>query len=581
MMNRNCAWVQDRDGSWLVGTHPVETRVAGSLAEVPGVLAAVERAADNGLYVVGALAYEAASAFDAALATHAPVRGLPLAVFLFFREMERRDALPTLDAAPRLDRWRPSVTRSAYRATIARIRELLAAGDTYQVNYTLTLRSLLHSDPFGLFIAMAERQQARHQAYLHTGTHAICSASPELFVERRGDRMCASPMKGTATRAPDYAGDCMRMEALQACPKNRAENIMIVDMIRNDLGRIAQAGSVRVTELCRVERYPTVLQMVSTVEATSRVSLSAVMRAMFPCASVTGAPKVRTMRIIREIEPEPRGIYTGAVGIVYPGGDFRFNVPIRTAVVEMATGSVSYGVGSGIVWDSDAGDEYDECLAKAAVLAPPPKPFALLETVLWEPQAGWFLLERHLQRLAESAAYFGFVCTGDTIRRALTRASDAFVDDARCVRAILARNGAVEIETRTAPTPPAGSVTVMLADAPVDRNDPMLYHKTTMRDAYVRARESYPAAFDVVLWNTDGNVTESTIANLVVERNGRRITPPVSDGLLAGTFRAELLARGEIVEARVSRSEFLSAERVWLINSVRRWVPVAVASAGQ
>lgn len=573
-MNEPTTWIQGLDGDWLEGTSPVRELVAQRVQDVPGVLDAVERACREGLTSVGFLTYEAAPALDRALVAHAPDGRLPPAHFLCFDRMRKRAELPPAADRPQLERWQASVSREAYRTAIARIRRSIAAGETYQVNYTLALRSMLHGDPFALFVAMAQRQQACQQAYLQTGAYAICSASPELFVQRRGRLLTARPMKGTAQRGLDYATDCACVEALRNSAKDQAENVMIVDMIRNDLGRLADPGTVRVRELYRVERYPTVLQMTSTVSARSQAGLAATMRAMFPCASVTGAPKVRTMRIIRELEPDPRGVYTGAVGIVFPNGDFRFGVPIRTAVVERATGAVTYGVGSGIVWDSTASGEYEECLAKAAVLTAPPPALALIETLLWEPDGGWFLPDRHLERLRHSAIYFGFTCDEAAVLRALADHIAGSAATARRVRLTLARDGAIGVTSQPlSGAPEPLPVTLAMAAGPIDRHDPRMYHKTTDRAVYSAARAAHPDAFDVVLWNAEDAVTETTIANLVIERAGRRVTPPVAEGLLGGTFRAELLARGELTEARITRGELAAASRIWLINSVRRWIP--------
>ena len=316
----------------------------------------------------------------------------------------------------------PTVDRLHFERAFDRIKKHIADGDTYQVNYTFRLEGSFAGDPRGLFADLVASQEGRYAAFIRMGELVICSASPELFFRRAGRQLIARPMKGTVGRGRTLAEDRERSEALHASPKERAENVMIVDMMRNDLGRVAVVGTVTVPELLTLERYPTVWQMTSSVTAETDAPLDQIFSALHPSASVTGAPKVRTMEILKDLEPESRGVYTGAVGYVAPGGDAQFNVAIRTAVVDEGRGTVSFGVGSGIVWDSDAAAEYDECLLKGTVLGRAAAAFDLLETLRWTPDGGFFLLERHLRRLQESAEYFDFRCDPHAIREALSAA---------------------------------------------------------------------------------------------------------------------------------------------------------------
>jgi para-aminobenzoate synthetase/4-amino-4-deoxychorismate lyase len=333
-------------------------------------------------------------------------------------------------------------------------------------------------------------------------------------------------------------------------------------------------GSVSVPELFAVERYPTVWQMTSRVTGRSLAPLQEVFAAMHPSASVTGAPKVRTMEIIRELESHPRGVYTGAIGHVWPNGNATFNVAIRTAVVDRRSGTVRFGVGSGIVWDSDPDAEYDECLLKGAVLGGGVVPFALLETLRWSPGEGFFLLDRHLARLAESAEYFDRRLDLDAVRDALTAAVDGCRDRQR-IRLLVDQHGAVRVE-RTTLVPVNRTLTATLAREPIDTASPFVFHKTTKRDVYERLRQT--GVDETILWNGEGQVTEAIAANIVAEIGGRKLTPPVECGLLAGTFRAHLLARGEIVEDVISVEALRSASRLWLINSVHERRPVVLTS---
>jgi para-aminobenzoate synthetase / 4-amino-4-deoxychorismate lyase len=562
------AIVQEPDASgWLLFADPLEVIEAWASDEVASAIDRAETLArTRGAYAVGAIAYEAASAFG--LEAHDPPAGLPFARFcLYDATRARRAAAPPAAGPWRMGPLEPSLDRARFSSALARIHALIAEGETYQVNFTFRLRAAFEGDPFGLFADLAAAQQGAYGALLRMGRYVVCSASPELFFERVGTRLVARPMKGTARRGRTIAEDREAAARLGRSPKDRAENVMIVDMVRNDLGRVAEVGSVDVPQLFALERYPNVWQMTSTVAARTTAPLIRILSAAFPSASVTGAPKVRTMQIIRTLESEPRGVYTGAVGLVDPEGRARFNVAIRTAVVDPGAGRVEFGVGSGIVWDSDPDREYDECLLKGAVLGRHPEPFELLETLRWTAGEGFWLLERHLARLDASAEYFGARYRPADVRDALARAVADRGGSLR-VRLLVALDGGVR--TEAAPLEPAAEpVRLVLAEAPIDPGDPFLYHKTTNRSAY--ARVGRPGGDDTVLWNPDGEATETTMANLVAEIGGRRVTPPVRCGLLAGTFRAELLARGDIAEAVIPVARVRAAAGLWVINSVRGW----------
>ncbi|HFE67314.1 MAG TPA: aminodeoxychorismate synthase, component I, partial [Chloroflexi bacterium] len=325
------------------------------------------------------------------------------------------------------------------------------------------------------------------------------------------------------------------------------------------------------TELFAVERYPTVLQMVSTVQARTRRPLSEIFRAMFPCASITGAPKVRTMEIIRELEPQPRGVYTGAIGFISPGGTAQFNVAIRTALVDRERGTAVYGVGSGIVWDSDAAAEYEECQVKAQVLAAKRPSFQLLESLLWQPGEGYFLLEGHLRRLADSAIYFDIPLDGAAARQALARFALSLAEPCK-IRLLVSLAGEMEIEAvPLAQGARRQPLRVALADTAVSSENVWMYHKTTRREWHNAARAAYPDCDEVILWNERGELTEATTANVVLDMDGELVTPPVSSGLLAGTFRNHLLANGRIRERILTKADLSRARQIFLINSVRRW----------
>ncbi|MCP3959173.1 MAG: aminodeoxychorismate synthase component I [bacterium] len=567
---------------WLLFRDPVATFAPTALADVLPALAEVEAAAARGLWAAGFLSYEAAPAFDPALHAHEG-GALPLVWWGLFSEprelaLGARGGAGTDTSGGAVLDWRSAVTRAAYRRALRRIRAHIAAGDTYQVNYTFPLETPFAGEPEELFAALTAAQKGRYGAYVDIGRFAVCSASPELFFELDGERIVARPMKGTAGRGRFSSEDDLKAAALEASSKDRAENLMIVDMVRNDLGKIAEPGSVETRELFGVETYPTVHQLTSTVSARTGESFTGILRALFPSASITGAPKVSTSRIIEELEAAPRGVYTGSIGFLAPGRRARLNVAIRTATVDRATATATYGTGGGIVWDSDAEAEYEECRAKARVLSPRPSDFALLETLLWRPRSGYFLLERHLDRLTASARYFGFALDQRAVRKRLDRQVRAFEpvrqDVRHRVRLTVQRDGRIEIEAVPFACDGPASWSVVLDDRPVEDSDVFLYHKTTRRSLYEEALRRHPGADEVVLWNARGELTESTRANLALEIDGRWLTPPVRSGLLAGTYRAELLARGRIQEQVLPTAALAEAEKVRLINSVRGWIGV-------
>jgi para-aminobenzoate synthetase/4-amino-4-deoxychorismate lyase len=553
--------------------NPVHVLRADRLDQVVPVLDAVERAVADGLHAAGFVAYEAAPAFDPAFTTHPPDTRLPLAWFALYES--RDDVHPiygSIDGDAELGEWSSDVPQAEYLHHVERIRALIAAGDTYQTNFTVRLRAPFRGDPVALYERLCLGQRSAFCAYMDLGDgKTIVSASPELFFRAEDRELELKPMKGTRPRGRWVAEDRALAAELAESPKDRAENLMIVDLLRNDAGRVAEFGSVRVERLYEVERYETVHQMTSTIRARLRpdAGLADVFRALFPCGSVTGAPKVRTMEIIRELEPSPRGVYCGAIGFVSPG-EAVFSVGIRTLLLDAAAGMAELGVGSGITYDSDAAAEYRESWSKAAFVRRTPLGFRLLETMLWEPEGGWFLLDGHLERLAASAGYFGYAFDAEDAVRHLSALVPAFVDAPMRVRLRLDREGRMEIEA-TPHTPSTAPARVAIAAEPVDSRDPLLYHKTTARAEYERRAASRPDADDVLLVNERGELTESAIANLVVRLDGALWTPPLESGLLPGVFRAHLVATGEIRERILHPNDLARAEEVWLINSVRKW----------
>lgn len=522
---------------------------------------------ENGWHAAGFVSYEAAPAFDRAMQVR-DAGNFPLLWFGLY-DAPKQVQLPIAKKDCTGLNWRPGVAQQTYNAGIQAIKNYIASGQTYQVNYTMRLQTEMPLEAWDFFLFLAQSQN-KYAAYINTEWFAIASASPELFFKLNGDEIESHPMKGTVKRGRTTAEDKTQAEWLRSSVKNRAENVMIVDMIRNDLGRIAEVGSVSVPRLFQIEKYPTLLQMTSTVQAKTSASVTDIFSALFPCASITGAPKISTMRIIAELESTPRRIYTGSIGYIAPERKAQFNVAIRTAWMDKLHETAEYGVGGGIVWDSTSEDEYSEALLKARVLNEKPWEFSLLETLKWTKEEGYYLLEEHLERMRDSAEYFDFEFPSKKITAMLqTKAVD--FRSAQRIRLLLAKNGDIQVEHSD--LPPAKEFKAIVAESPLNTNDPFLFHKTTQRGMYPNP----PAGFDdVLLYNEKGELTEFTIGNLVVEMNGKLYTPPVECGLLNGTFRQFLLQSGKISERVLLKNEIGGFAKIYLINSVRGWTPVSL-----
>jgi para-aminobenzoate synthetase/4-amino-4-deoxychorismate lyase len=546
--------------------------VAATPAEVLPALARAEAATASGLHATGFVSYEAASGLGTGLTTR-PANGFPLLWFGLFRE---RAPLRPICTAPAenyaVADWTTSVTPQEYRATIAAIRNLIAAGHTYQVNFTLRHRFRFTGAPAAFFADLCRTQPTPYAAFIDTGRYQILSASPELFFDLRNGILTTRPMKGTACRGRWWQEDEAAKQALRESAKERAENLMIVDLLRNDMGMVARTGSVRVRSLFDVETLGTVHQLTSTIQAELRegVSLVELFRALFPCGSVTGAPKRRTMEIIAEKEDSPRGIYTGCIGYLSPGGEARFSVAIRTIVIDSAIGRGELGIGSGVTFSSQAEAEYAECLTKGRFAQQRPMEFQLIESLLLK-EGRYFLLDRHLERLTRSAAYFAFPLAPGVAQEALAAIAKHLAGPHK-VRLFLSRKG--NITCKASPIEAAQiklELTAAFATRSVDSADPFLYHKTTCRSLYDEEAAQRPDCTDVIFVNERGEVTEGAISTIVARIGGTLVTPPLSCGLLPGVFREELLAAGVIRERVISQEELARSEELYLVNSVRKW----------
>ncbi|WP_083202271.1 aminodeoxychorismate synthase component I [Stappia indica] len=586
-------------GTALLFARPRRVIACREIDGVEAALAEAEAAARAGFHVAGYIAYEAGFAFEEKLRPLAPRDpALPLVRFAVFdapEQLSLGEGLARIGAGDiaqegcgrtdaRVDGF--ELTREAYDAAFAAVRAHLAKGDIYQANLTMRARGQITGDPARLFARLLLSQPVGHAAYLRTDTRTVLSLSPELFLERRGTRVATRPMKGTAPRGATGEEDRRIARALASDPKSQAENVMIVDLMRNDLSRIAATGSVQVPRLFEVEPYATLFQMTSTVEGevSAGTGFAACMRELFPCGSITGAPKLSAMQIIHRLESGPRGIYTGGIGHLEPSGDFRFNVAIRTLVVE-ADGRFEAGAGSGLVFDSASTPEYDECRLKLAFLERRAPDFSLFETMAWhpaetcDPLSGYLLLERHISRLINSAARLGFPLDAEVARALLAGRASAF-DGPRRVRLELAGDGKLSLEDRELP-PPVSHWTAVLADVTMPSGDPLLLHKTTRRETYdgTRARLSASTGCDEAIFaNDEGFLTEGSFTNLFLARGGRLLTPALRHGLLPGTLRAALLDTGRAVEADLRPEDLAKADKIYLGNSLRGLVETRIQS---
>ena len=578
--------------SWCFAS-PTRILTASTPGEVPALLKEITSITSTGGYVAGYLSYEAGAAFvDLPGESTADE---PLAWFGVYdapqplAPSEVATGLSQVDAEAAVTDVAFGVSRDEYTSAIERVRHHIGEGNVYQINYTAPVDFRLDGDPRVLYRRLRHRQHVPYGAYLNLGERQILSCSPELFFRQEGRQVVTRPMKGTIRRGRTKSEDRELQAQLAADPKNRAENLMIVDLLRNDLSVCCEPGSVTVPSLYTTEPYDTVTQMTSTVEGTLRPDqdVAAVLRALFPCGSVTGAPKRRAMRLIRTLEAEPRGVYCGAIGMIGPD-TATFNVAIRTAVLNGDEGRM--GVGSGVVWDSEPEGEYEECTLKTQFLTPsaasaqiadPDHDPRLIETMRFD-GIQIPMLDRHVDRLAESAEYFGYPFDEARVRRHVDRATTGTEPGTMLkVRATLDRWGRVSVSTSPLPEERDEPWSLVVAAPRVDRMDPFFYHKTTHRQVYDRAlaaaREK--GADEAVLLNRDGEVTEGTYSNLFVRMGDRLLTPPVESGLLAGVYRDYVLeAQPQAEEEVLTLEDLQDADAIFCCNGLRGWCPAVLES---
>lgn len=560
---------------------PLETLSALTVDEIPELFRRIEHHRSLGHWIAGYAGYECGYHFESIVPSFVQQETLPLAWFGIYAEPMSVDSaalddmngsVPTAPVEPGL-----SIPKEDYVRMIERLKNYIVNGDTYQVNFTDRFEFGITGDPRDLYLALRSKQHVPFSAYLNLGDTQVLSFSPELFFRIEEDIITTKPMKGTCKRGKTNDEDRRLSEWLQHDEKNRSENLMIVDLLRNDIGRICQNGSVTVRDMYAIERFETVLQMTSTVIGKLRPQLTyyEIFKALFPCGSVTGAPKIRTMQIIHETEQHPRGVYCGAIGYIAPDDRSVFSVAIRTVTVKNNGGIM--GVGSGIVYDSDPETEYDECRLKAAFLLNELPEFHLLETILWN--GAYSLLELHLARLQSSAEYFQIPCPLQKITELLQSATGSFRDGISYrVRLLLSRRGDPSVEPSEY-TPPSVD-TIRISPERTDSGDRFLYHKTTHRQLYDRYSKSAAeeGLADYLFLNERNEITEGSVTNIFIEQNGLLITPPLHCGILPGVYRNEVLRTNpQSVEKIITVDDVRGAEALYLCNSLRGWTKVTLS----
>ncbi len=545
-------------------TQPIKELKTRDLAEVTDLLAQVESYQELGYYVVGYISYEAAPAFEEKLAVHKlPLLGEYLLYFTVHDRVEKSPIPLTYEEVDLPSKWREQTSAEDYEKAISQIHHYLRQGDTYQVNYTVQLKQDLSANPFAIYNRMVVEQEAGYNAYVEHDEMAVISMSPELFFEQNDRELTTRPMKGTTQRGVTDQEDLAQASWLEQDPKNRSENMMIVDLLRNDMNRISEVGCEHVERLCQVEQYSTVWQMTSTIKSQLRpdVDLVAIFRSLFPCGSITGAPKIATMEIIKDLEPQPRGVYCGTIGLLLPNGRRIFNVAIRT--IQLHQGKAIYGVGGGITWDSTWESEYREVHQKAAVLYRKQARFQLITTGKIS-QKSLLFEDQHLERLKKASRYFAYPFDPEELRQKIEeecQACDANQDYR--LRISLSKSGDLELSCQILEPLSPSFCKAKLCLQEADLQQAFTYFKTTHRPHLSLGEQ------EKIYHNKSGELLETSIGNLVLKINGKLYTPPTSLGNLPGIYRQHLLERGQVEEKILTLADLNQAETIYGCNAVR------------
>ena len=551
-------------GERYIFTQPIKELKTRDLAEVTNLLAQVESYQEQGYYVVGYVSYEAAPAFEEKLAVHkAPLLGEYLLYFTVHDSVETSSIPLTYEEADLPSNWQEITSAEDYEKAIAQIHHHLRQGDTYQVNYTVQLKQNLSANPFAIYNRMVVEQEAGYNAYVEHDDMAVISMSPELFFEQNDRELMTRPMKGTTKRGLTDDEDLKEAAWLKQDPKNRSENMMIVDLLRNDMNRISEVGSEHVERLCQLEQYSTVWQMTSTIKSQLRpdVDLVEIFRSLFPCGSITGAPKIATMEIIKNLEPQPRGVYCGTIGLLLPNGRRIFNVAIRT--IQLHQEKAIYGVGGGITWDSTWESEYREVHQKATILYRKQARFQLITTGKVS-QKQLLFEDQHLERLIKASRYFSFPFDPEDLRQKIEeecQVCDSHQDYR--LRISLSKSGEIELSRQilTPLSPSFCKAKLCLQEA--DLQQAFTYFKTTHRPHLSLGEQ------EKIYHNKSGELLETSIGNLVLKINGKLYTPPIRLGILPGIYRQHLLETGQVEEKVLTVPDLDQAETIYGCNAVR------------
>ena len=557
------AIIREED-SWLYFRNPVKKLETHNLNEVKSLL---EEASKSGLYAAGFISYEASSAFDDVY-KHKQNKDFPLLSMGLYKSPVILKELPDIEENNySISELIPSIGKQNFLDKIAKIKLNIEAGNTYQVNYTYRLNGKFKGDCYQFFKHLIDNQNAKYASYISTNNWSICSASPELFFSLKSNILITKPMKGTARRGKNSKEDIYQSKQLRNSKKNQAENIMIVDMLRNDIGKIADNGTISTVKTFELERYPTLWQMTSTIKGVVRCKVPEIMKALFPCASITGAPKIKTMEIIDNIECSSRDVYTGSIGYIHPNNDALFNVAIRTAIINKKNSKIVYSVGSGIVWDSDGEEEYLETQMKANILLSKRYKFDLIETMLWEPNKGVKLLNLHLDRINTSADFFNRSFNKEQAIKLIKSVSNNL---SLKLRLLLKPDNTLLLEEHSFKCLPLNkTLNLKVSKNETHSSNIFLYHKTSIRDHYEKAKTGLIDYDEVILWNENKHITEGTIYNIAILKDKIWITPPLECGLLNGVMREKMIKSGKLLEKIITLEELYKAEKIILFNSVQ------------
>lgn len=553
----------------LVFIQPVEIISTRNISEVENCIEQIQQAVNDGFYVAGYLSYEVVYSLTS-LKEKSPPITMPLIWFGVFKEPS---TLPQMTSKPyTLGEWHLQQTKDDYWEAFHRIKEAIRNDVTNQVNYTVQFQADFHGNSgYSLYKELKKNQRANYSAYLDIGEYEILSASPELFFHVHNNQITTKPMKGTIHRGKTYEEDLVQYRWLKRSEKNRQENDLITSLMVDELKNVAKESSIHVSNQYEIEKYPTVFQMTSTItgEILPGKSIVDIMKTLFPCGSITGVPKQKTIELISNIEKQPREIYCGAIGYITPNQEAIFNVPIRTVCIDKSAKKAAYGAGGAITLYSTPDEEYTEIFTKTKILHVKQESFQLLETFGLK-NGRYIAFSEHLQRLQKSASYFDFTINLEKIKCKLINMMQKLQKGQWRVRLLVNESGQCDIEIHPLTKPDI--LEVSLAESPIDKQNIFLYHKTTNRKMYeIHKKEG---VFDTLLWNTDREITEFTIGNIVIELDGELVTPPIECGLLPGTFRKKLLTEKKVKEAKISIEDLNKCTNIWLINSVREWVPV-------